>query len=77
MTKKELADKKISAISLGCDKNKVDLEKMLGRVKAYGFSVVEDVHDADVVIVNTCAFIQPAEEEAIFNILEMEKLKKQ
>lgn len=77
MTKKELAHKKISAISLGCDKNKVDLEKMLGRVKAYGFSVVEDVHDADVVIVNTCAFIQPAEEEAIFNILEMEKLKKQ
>ena len=40
MTKKELAHKKISAISLGCDKNKVDLEKMLGRVKAYGFSVV-------------------------------------
>lgn len=77
MTKKELADKKISAISLGCDKNKVDLEKMLGRVKAYGFRVVEDVHDADVVIVNTCAFIEPAEEEAIFNILEMEKLKKQ
>ena len=37
MTKKELVGKKISAISLGCDKNKVDLEKMLGRVEDYGF----------------------------------------
>ena len=77
MTKKELVDKKISAISLGCDKNKVDLEKMLGRVEDYGFCVVEDVFDADIVIVNTCAFIEPAEEEAISNILEMANLKKQ
>ena len=77
MTKKELVGKKISAISLGCDKNKVDLEKMLGRVEDYGFCVVEDVFDADIVIVNTCAFIQPAEEEAISNILEMANLKKQ
>ena len=75
MTKKELTQKKISAISLGCDKNKVDLEKMLGRVKDYGFSVVGDVYDADIVIVNTCAFIQPAQEEAIQNILEMIALK--
>ena len=57
MTKKELMQKKISAISLGCDKNKVDLEKMLGRLKDYGFSVVSEVYDADIVIVNTCAFI--------------------
>lgn len=77
MTKKELVGKKISAISLGCDKNKVDLEKMLGRVEDYGFCVVEDVFDADIVIVNTCAFIEPAEEEAISNILEMANLKKQ
>ena len=75
MTKKELMQKKISAISLGCDKNKVDLEKMLGRLKDYGFSVVSDVYDADIVIVNTCAFIQPAQEEAIENILEMIALK--
>ncbi len=75
MTKKELTQKKISAISLGCDKNKVDLEKMLGRVKDYGFLVVSDVYDADIVIVNTCAFIQPAQEEAIQNILEMIALK--
>lgn len=77
MTKKELVGKKISAISLGCDKNKVDLEKMLGRVKDYGFCVVNDVFDADIIIVNTCAFIELAEKEAIENILEMEKLKKE
>ncbi len=77
MTKKELIGKKISAISLGCDKNKVDLEKMLGRLNDYGFTIVSDVYDADIVIVNTCAFIQPAQEEAIENILAMEKLKEQ
>ncbi len=76
MTKKELLDKKVSAISLGCDKNKVDLEKMLGRLKEYGFEIVADVDYADIVIVNTCAFIQPAEEEAIANIIEMEAMKK-
>lgn len=75
MTKEELKNKIVSAISLGCDKNKVDLEKMLGRIKEYGFQITEDVRESDIVIVNTCAFIQPAQEEAIMNILEMEKLK--
>ena len=75
MTKEELKNKIVSAISLGCDKNKVDLEKMLGRIKEYGFHITDDVKGADIVIVNTCAFIQPAQEEAIMNILEMEKLK--
>lgn len=75
MTKEELRQKTISAISLGCDKNKVDLEKMLGRLKEYGFNISSDIYSADIVIVNTCAFIQPAQEEAIMNILEMEKLK--
>ncbi len=76
MTKKELLDKKVSAVSLGCDKNKVDLEKMLGRIKDYGLEVIADVEYSDIVIVNTCAFIQPAIEEAISNIIEMEELKK-
>ena len=76
MTKEELKEKKVSAISLGCDKNKVDLEKMLGRIKEYGIDVVPDINDADIVIVNTCSFIFPAEEEAIANIIEMEELKK-
>lgn len=76
MTKDELKFKKISAISLGCDKNRVDLEKMLFLLKEYGFELVPDVVDADIVIVNTCAFIQSAREEAIENIIEMESLKK-
>ncbi len=75
MTKKDLINKRISAISLGCDKNKVDLEKMLGLLQNYGFEIVDDVYNCDIVIVNTCAFIQPAEEEAIANIIEMENLK--
>lgn len=76
MTKEELIKKNISAISLGCDKNKVDLEKMLGRLKAYGFSITEEIERADIVIVNTCAFIQAAQEEAISNIAEMEHYRK-
>lgn len=75
MTKDELRKKKLSAISLGCDKNKIDLEKMLGKVEDYGIEVIADVHEADIVIVNTCAFILPAEEEAISSIIEMEDLK--
>lgn len=76
MTKEELIGKKISAISLGCDKNKVDLEKMLGRLAEYGFEICPQIDDADIVIVNTCSFIQIAQEEAIANIIEMEHLKK-
>ena len=75
MTKEELKTKSISAISLGCDKNRVDLERMLGKLSAYGFKITDDVYNCDIVIVNTCAFIQPAQEEAIANIIEMEDLK--
>ena len=75
MTKEELLEKRISAISLGCDKNKVDLENMLGRLKAYGFEIIDDTYSADILIVNTCAFIQPAQEEAIANIIEAEYAK--
>ncbi|MBO5394883.1 MAG: 30S ribosomal protein S12 methylthiotransferase RimO [Clostridia bacterium] len=75
MTKEELKAKTISAISLGCDKNKVDLENMLGKLSAYGFKITDDVYNCDIVIVNTCAFIRPAQEEAIANIIEMEDLK--
>lgn len=76
MTKEELKTKKVSAISLGCDKNRVDLEKMLFLLSNYGFQIIENVEDADIVIVNTCAFILPAKQEAIENIIEMEALKK-
>lgn len=67
----KLKDKKISAISLGCDKNRVDLEKMLFRLKKYGFEIVDDVTDANIVVINTCAFISPARKEALDNIFEM------
>lgn len=69
MTKEEVLKKKISAISLGCDKNRVDLEHMLGKLRDFGFEIIEDIEDAEVIIVNTCAFIQPAVRESIENIL--------
>ena len=68
---KKLEGKKVSAISLGCDKNRVDLEKMLFRVKNYGLEVVDDVAQANIVIVNTCAFISPARKEALDSIFEI------
>lgn len=71
----DLKGKKVSAISLGCDKNRVDLEKMLFRLKNYGLEIVEAPEQADVVVVNTCAFITPAKEEAIENIFNMCALK--
>lgn len=71
----KLKSKKISAISLGCDKNRVDLEKMLFRLKEYGFEIVDDPQNAQIVIVNTCAFITPSKEEALNNIFEMLHLK--
>lgn len=69
MTDKELKEKQISAISLGCDKNRVDLEHMLGKLKDFGFNIVSDLDEAQIIIVNTCAFILPAVKEAIENIL--------
>lgn len=65
----EIKRKKISAISLGCDKNRVDLEKMLYNLKSFGFEIIDNIEDAEIIIVNTCAFIQSAVSEAIDNIL--------
>ena len=75
MTIEELKNKKISYISLGCDKNRVDLEEMMAKISDFGFEAT-DIENADIVIVNTCAFILPARKEAINNILEMTELKK-
>lgn len=71
----KLKNKKISAISLGCDKNRVDLEKMLYALQDYGFEIVAEPTEAQIVIVNTCSFITPAKEEALENIFEMCLLK--
>ena len=68
---------KVGAISLGCDKNRVDTENMLFYVKQAGYSLTSDVKEADVIVINTCAFIESAQKESIDTILEMAELKKQ
>ncbi|MDE6028801.1 MAG: 30S ribosomal protein S12 methylthiotransferase RimO [Clostridiales bacterium] len=65
----------VAVISLGCDKNRIDTEHMLYRLVRGGFAV-SDVADADVIIVNTCAFIESAREESIDTILTYAELKK-
>ena len=75
MTTEELMTKKVSAISLGCDKNRVDLEHMLGALSDFGFEIISDINEAEILIVNTCAFISSAVEEAIQNIILATKLK--
>jgi ribosomal protein S12 methylthiotransferase len=61
----------IHFVSLGCAKNRVDTEVMLGVSDQSGFEVVEDPADAEVIVINTCGFIGPAKEESIETILEM------
>lgn len=63
-------------ISLGCDKNLVDTEVMLGILAAKGHRMTDDEAQADIIVVNTCCFIHDAKEESIQNILEMAELKK-
>lgn len=63
--------KKIGMISLGCPKNQVDAEVMLSKLSNNDFEIVNDPADADVVIVNTCGFIEDAKKESIENILDM------
>jgi ribosomal protein S12 methylthiotransferase len=67
---------KIGLISLGCPKNLVDSEVMLGLARQAGHEVTQDEHDADVLVVNTCAFIDAAKRESIDTILEMAEQKK-
>lgn len=66
---------KVYYVSLGCDKNLVDSEKMLGMLHEAHYELTDDEYDADIVIVNTCAFIGDAQEESINTIIEMGKLK--
>ena len=67
---------KIGFVSLGCPKNQVDTEVMLAEVAAAGYEITPDDTEADVVIINTCAFIESAKREAIDNILDEVWLKK-
>lgn len=78
MKRKILSEnKKILMVSLGCDKNLVDSEKMLGLLSDHGYDFTDDENEADAVIVNTCCFINDAKQESIDNLLQMAELKKQ
>lgn len=66
---------KIAFVSLGCDKNLVDSEIMLGLIQEEGYTIISDPNDAHIVIVNTCGFILDATEEGIENVLRIAELK--
>src|SRR6185503_17974631 len=69
-------NKKVHFVSLGCPKNLVDTEIMLGSLSRDGYQVVSEAEDADTVVVNTCGFIEASKQESIEKILEMAALKK-
>ena len=66
---------KIGVVSLGCDKNRIDTENMMAYLQEDGYELTADVEDADIIIVNTCGFIDSAKKESIDTIFEMAKLK--
>ena len=65
-----MINKKFGMISLGCDKNRVDGERLLGEIKKHGCEIVNDLAEAEILIVNTCAFLNTAREESINAVLE-------
>ena len=67
---------KILCVSLGCDKNLVDTEMMLGLLNRDGYTFTDDEQEADIIVINTCCFINDAKEESVNTILEMAELKK-
>lgn len=67
---------KILCVSLGCDKNLVDTEMMLGLLNKDGYTFTDDEYEADIILINTCCFIGDAKEESVNTILEMAELKK-
>ena len=69
--------KKVHFVSLGCPKNLVDGEIMLGHLMNSGYSVTENSDDADTIVVNTCGFIEDAKRESLSKILEMSELRKE
>ena len=70
-----LKNKRFGVISLGCDKNRVDTEKLLGLIKKKGCVLTDDLSKAQIVIVNTCAFLQSARQEGIETVLECAEYK--
>ncbi|MGL6095955.1 MAG: MiaB/RimO family radical SAM methylthiotransferase, partial [Fimbriiglobus sp.] len=76
-TSVQQSQKTFAFISLGCPKNTVDSERMLGKLAQDGYAFQSDADGADVVVVNTCGFIEPARQESLGVIREMLELKKQ
>ena len=70
-----LKNKKFGVISLGCDKNRVDTEKMLALIRNNGCFLTDNLNEAQILIINTCAFLQSARTEAIDTILECAEYK--
>ena len=68
---------RVGFISLGCSKNLVVTEEVIGLFKENGFDIVNDEKKADIIVINTCGFIESAKQEAIDTILEMAECKKQ
>ncbi len=66
----DFTGKKIALISLGCDKNRVDSEKLLSDIKRRGLTLTDDLSDAEIIVINTCAFLNAARQEAIDTVLE-------
>lgn len=70
-----MISRKVGMISLGCPKNQVDGEALLAKLKKAGYEIVNNIEDSDVMIVNTCGFIEQAKKEAIDTILEIAEYK--
>lgn len=70
-----MISRKVGMISLGCPKNQVDGEALLAKLKKAGYEIVNNIEDSDVMIVNTCGFIEQAKKEAIDTILEVAEYK--
>ncbi len=71
MTSRQPLNRRVHVVSLGCPKNRVDSEVMLGALQQRAWELVDDPEQADAIVVNTCSFIQPATEESIDTILEL------
>src|SRR5690242_20419562 len=69
--------KKVGFVSLGCPKNLVDSEVMMGQLAAAGYEITSNADEADTVVVNTCGFIESAKQESVEAILEATRLKEE
>jgi len=66
----------VSVVTLGCSKNEIDSELMMGILKAHDFNIANSLEEAEIIIINTCGFIDAAKEESIETIWEMTRYKK-